>query len=159
MFLSLWRRKWQPTPVFWPGEAHGRRGPVGCGLWGCKESNTTKQLTHTHTHTHTQVLIAMSLIVLDLFLWVFSLPFHFCSLLLCFDKYLQCFVWIPVSFLCVQLLYIFGLWLARGFNIAAYIYTHTHKIILSSWSLNFKCNSNVYSFLMIAGFAIIFVCG
>jgi len=23
----------------------------GCGLWGCKESDTTKQLTHTHTHT------------------------------------------------------------------------------------------------------------
>ena len=29
------------------------RGLVGCGLWGCKESDTTMQLTHTHTHTHT----------------------------------------------------------------------------------------------------------
>ena len=36
-----------------PGESHGQRGLVGCGLWGCKESDTTKQLTHTHTHTHT----------------------------------------------------------------------------------------------------------
>ena len=50
-FLSFysffWRRKWQPTPVFLPGESHGWRGLVGCGLWDCKESDTTKQLTHT----------------------------------------------------------------------------------------------------------------
>ena len=32
-----------------PGESHGRRGLEGYGLWGCKESDTTKQLTHTHT--------------------------------------------------------------------------------------------------------------
>ena len=50
--LNQWRRKWQPTPVFFPGESHGRRGLVGYSLWGWKESDTTKQLTHTHTHTH-----------------------------------------------------------------------------------------------------------
>ena len=47
-----WRRAWQPTPVFMPGESHGQRSLVGYGLWGCKESDTNKQLTHTHTHTH-----------------------------------------------------------------------------------------------------------
>ena len=31
-----WRRKWQPTPVFLPGESHGRGSLVGCSLWGCK---------------------------------------------------------------------------------------------------------------------------
>ena len=30
-----WRRKWQPTPVFLPGESQGRQGLVGCRLWGC----------------------------------------------------------------------------------------------------------------------------
>ena len=25
-----WRRTWQPTPVFWPGESHGQRRLVGC---------------------------------------------------------------------------------------------------------------------------------
>ena len=45
------RRKWQPTPVFLPGESHGQRGLVGYSLWGCKESDTTKQLTHTYS-TH-----------------------------------------------------------------------------------------------------------
>ena len=36
-----WRRKWQPTPVFLPGESQGRGSLVGCRLWGCTESDTT----------------------------------------------------------------------------------------------------------------------
>ena len=35
------RRKWQPTPVFLPGESHGQRSLVGCCPWGRKESDTT----------------------------------------------------------------------------------------------------------------------
>ena len=37
-----WRRKWQPTPVFLPGESQGRRSLVGCCLWGRTESDTTE---------------------------------------------------------------------------------------------------------------------
>ena len=37
-----WRRKWQPTPVFLPGESQGRRSLVGCRLWGRTESYTTE---------------------------------------------------------------------------------------------------------------------
>ena len=37
-----WRRKWQPTPVFLPGESQGRGSPVGCRLWGPTESDTTE---------------------------------------------------------------------------------------------------------------------
>ena len=37
-----WRRKWQPTPVFLPGESHGQRSLVGCRSWGRTESDTTK---------------------------------------------------------------------------------------------------------------------
>ena len=36
-----WRRKWQPTPVFLPGESQGRQSLVGCHLWGHTESDTT----------------------------------------------------------------------------------------------------------------------
>ena len=36
------RRKWQPTPVFLPGESHGWRSLVGCSPWGCTESDTTE---------------------------------------------------------------------------------------------------------------------
>ena len=41
-----WRRKWQPTPVLLPGEAHGQRGLVGYSPWGHRESDTPD---HTHT--------------------------------------------------------------------------------------------------------------
>ena len=30
-----WRRKWQPTPVFLPGESQGQGSLMGCCLWGC----------------------------------------------------------------------------------------------------------------------------
>ena len=35
-----WRRKWQSTPVFLPGESQGRGILVGCCLWGRTESDT-----------------------------------------------------------------------------------------------------------------------
>ena len=36
-----WRRKWQRTPGFLPGESQGRGSLVGCSPWGCKEWDTT----------------------------------------------------------------------------------------------------------------------
>ena len=46
-FLSLFtfmhgRRKWQPTPVFLPGESQGQWSLVGCRLWGRTESDMTE---------------------------------------------------------------------------------------------------------------------
>ena len=43
------RRKWQPTPVFLPGESQGWGSLVGCRLWGCTESDTT-EVTHQQQH-------------------------------------------------------------------------------------------------------------
>ena len=40
--LMHWRRKWQPTPVFLPGESQGWGSLVGCRLWGHTESDTTE---------------------------------------------------------------------------------------------------------------------
>ena len=37
-----WRRKWQPTPVFLPGETQGWGSLVGCCLWGHTELDTTE---------------------------------------------------------------------------------------------------------------------
>ena len=37
-----WRRKWQPTPVFLPGESQGQQSLVGCHLWGRTKSDTTE---------------------------------------------------------------------------------------------------------------------
>ena len=35
------RKKWQLTPVFWPGKTHGQRSLAGYSLWGCRESDKT----------------------------------------------------------------------------------------------------------------------
>ena len=37
-----WRRKWQPTPVFLPGQSQGQGSLVGCRLWGRTELDTTE---------------------------------------------------------------------------------------------------------------------
>ena len=40
-----WRSKWLHTPVFLPGESHGRRSLMGYSPWGRKELDTTEGLT------------------------------------------------------------------------------------------------------------------
>ena len=43
LFTSMhWRRKWQPPPVFLPGESQGQGSLVGCRLWSHTESDTTE---------------------------------------------------------------------------------------------------------------------
>ena len=37
-----WRRAWQPTPAFWPGESRGQRSLEGYLPWGLQESDTTE---------------------------------------------------------------------------------------------------------------------
>ena len=40
--LMHWLRKWQPTPIFLPGESQGQGSLVGSRLWGHTESDTTE---------------------------------------------------------------------------------------------------------------------
>ena len=42
LFFWPWRRAWQHTPVFSPGEFQGQRNLVGCRLWGHTESDMTE---------------------------------------------------------------------------------------------------------------------
>ena len=58
-----WRRKWQPTPVFLPGESWGRGSLVGCRLWGSTESDTTEgsDLAAAAAGTMLNVLYRLSL--------------------------------------------------------------------------------------------------
>ena len=48
-----WRRKWQPTPGFSPGESHVQRTLEDCSPWGCKELDTTERPS-TNTCAYTQ---------------------------------------------------------------------------------------------------------
>ena len=45
-----WRKKWQPTPVFLPGESQGWGSLVDCHLWSLIESTTT-EATQQQQHT------------------------------------------------------------------------------------------------------------
>ena len=49
-----WRRAWQPTLLFLPGESHGERSLVGYGPWGRKESDTTEVTEHAYTLIYIQ---------------------------------------------------------------------------------------------------------
>ena len=65
-----WRRKWQPTPVFLPGESQERVSLVGCGLWGRlnRVGHDWSDLAAAaaagvciYTHTHWVYMLAKSL--------------------------------------------------------------------------------------------------
>ena len=47
-----WRRKWQPTPLFLPGESHELRSLVGCTPRGCKELDMTKYIAQCSLANH-----------------------------------------------------------------------------------------------------------
>ena len=55
-----WSRKWQPTPVFFPGKLQGQRSLVGCSPWGGKGSDMTEQLS-------TSLIVLKRLILVFLF--------------------------------------------------------------------------------------------
>ena len=47
-----WRRKWQPTPVFLPGESQGRRSLVGCCLWVAQSRTQLKWLSSSSSSSY-----------------------------------------------------------------------------------------------------------
>ena len=50
-----WRRKWQPTPLFLPGESFGQRSVVDYSPWGHKESDTTGKQSGSSSKSKTQL--------------------------------------------------------------------------------------------------------
>ena len=52
----LWRRAWQPTPIFLPGEFYEERSLEGYSLWGHKELDTSDlACTHTSISKRTEI--------------------------------------------------------------------------------------------------------
>ena len=58
-----WRGKWQPTPVFLPGESQGWWSLVGCCLWGCTESDTT-EATYSSSSSRTPPCVSSFIFLL-----------------------------------------------------------------------------------------------
>ena len=76
IYRCYWRRQWQPTPVFLPGESQGRGSLVGCRLWGCTQSDMTEA-----TQQQQQQQLQMLYLFLLLFL-LFPLLFQLIHILL-----------------------------------------------------------------------------
>ena len=95
-----WRRKWQPTPVFLPGESQGGGSLVGCPSWGCTESDTTKATQQRQRQPEYLKLLINSLFQLLLLLINFLLQHLFVDLIskMCA---LKCFSYV-YSFLYAQ---------------------------------------------------------
>ena len=53
-----WRRAWQPTPLFLPGESHGQRSLVGYSPRGCRELDMAEPLSAhaADLHIHRNLL-------------------------------------------------------------------------------------------------------
>ena len=45
----IWKRAWQPSPVFLPGGSQEQRSLAGYSPWGCKESDRTEDSPAQHT--------------------------------------------------------------------------------------------------------------
>ena len=48
-----WRKSWQSTPVFFPGESHGQMSLEGYSPWGHKESDITEVTQQRRTERET----------------------------------------------------------------------------------------------------------
>ena len=72
-----WRRAWQPTPVFLPGESQGLRSLVGYNPWGCKESaapeHTRYWVSFGKFYTHLESIIEAKQLPLNMLEWGHSL--------------------------------------------------------------------------------------
>ena len=51
-----WRRKWQPTPIFLPGEFHGQKSLSGYCPWSLKESDTAERLNTFPLHFQSDLI-------------------------------------------------------------------------------------------------------
>ena len=121
-----WRRKWQPTPVFLPGESQGRGSLVGCRLWGLTESDMTESDLAAAAARQNSLLVSIIALCINIFSFFFlsfsfpplppfslSLSFFFCSFIFILSPSLLFFF--PLSFFpflsypCPCLLFLFTL--------------------------------------------------
>ena len=65
--FTLWRRKWQLTPVFLPRESQGPWSLVGCSLWGRTESDTT-EATWQQQHRQYSILCTYQILFFHSFI-------------------------------------------------------------------------------------------
>ena len=81
-----WRRAWQPTPVFLPGESHGQRSLAGYSWWGHRELDTIKHAQYYFIYV--LVSLVSSQCIVFVFKQLIPLNMHFCILVSFFTWYI-----------------------------------------------------------------------
>ena len=103
-----WRRAWQPTPVFMPGESHGQRSLVGYNPQGGTELDAMKWLSrhasmHTHIHTYKYVWV-----FIHTYIFAYTYICVYICMLCVYIHISQCFIH-SSAFLCYHILHWFCL--------------------------------------------------
>ena len=69
-----WRREWQPTPVFLPGESHGQRKLAGYSPGGHRELDSTEQLTLSLSGASSFLFLGLSFVLMKWWVWTMWSP-------------------------------------------------------------------------------------
>ena len=126
-----WRRKWQPTPVFLPGESQGERNLVGCHLWGHRVGRSSSSLSSSH-------LLAVSSYDHSSFLClVFARHIFPCA---CFKlsmslylKWISCYSWLEAEVASLTFLNCFVLSCEFLFNQLEYYDLQSSFLVAQYW--------------------------
>ena len=112
-----WGRKWQPTPVFLPGESQGRRSLVRCSPWGCTELDTTEVTYQQQQQLHSLIWRQ----------WVVFFRFFFQLEWYCVR------VEFPVVYRRAFLLSMPGIWVCMSTATSQFVWNPTRFILCSPW--------------------------
>ena len=72
-----WRKKWQPTPLFLPGESQGRGSLVGCLLWGWQRRTRPKRLSSSSSSSNNNQMKSWQCLVFPLLLVSYKITVSF----------------------------------------------------------------------------------
>ena len=123
-----WRGKWQPTPVFLPGESQGQGSLAGCCLWGCTESDTTEATKQQQQHSNKAIVLVKET--------VSNMESELASL-----QQSMGFMWLV---LCLYYLIKYSEW---SYDFSSHLPLRKWRL---NWNLNPALNSKAYMFLSTA---------
>ena len=97
------KRKWQPTPVFLPGESHGQSILAGYSPWGCRESDVTERLTLSTKTFVDQPYFNLKTVYIYIYIYIYVETVQYfiqnaSTVLLLYSEIMFCFEWLRASY-------------------------------------------------------------
>ena len=124
-----WRKKWQPTPVFLPGESRGQRSLAVYSPWDHKESDTTEQLTPLSLFTWCCTFYKFGhMSCIHLYSTIQSI---FTARNILCARFIHLFLpnpWQPLYFLLSPLFFLFYMFLLEILLLRLWLYFYSHSL-------------------------------